>query len=144
MSFLDLFTSGEHKKARTYFSALIQIAFADGSMDKEELKYLEKMAFKLDISDAEFTKILEHPEKYPIDSPIDYNERIEQLFHLTHMITSDDEIKLDEAKIVRKLAVGLGFPVNNVEVITDEAIFLVMNDNSLEDFSKAIKAVNKF
>lgn len=144
MSLLDLFTSGEHKKARTYFSALVQIAFADGSMDKEELKYLEKMAFKLDISDAEFTKILEHPEKYPIDSPIDYNERIEQLFYLTRMITSDDEIKLDEAKIVRKLAVGLGFPVNNVEMITDEAIFLVMNDNSLEDFSKAIKAINKF
>ena len=144
MSFLDLFTSGEHKRARTYFSALIQIAFADGSMDKEELKYLEKMSHELDISDSEFTRILEHPEELPMDPPVDYNDRIKQLFHLTHMITSDDEIKLDEAKIVRKLAVGLGFPVDNVEIITDEAIHLVMNANKLEEFNKAIKAVNKF
>ncbi|HIP47365.1 MAG TPA: TerB family tellurite resistance protein [Lutibacter sp.] len=144
MSFLDLFTSGEHKRAKTYFSALIQIAFADSSMDKKELKYLEKMAHKLDISDAEFTRIIEHPEKYPIDPPIDYNDRIEQLFNLTHMIASDEEIKLDEAKIVRKLAVGLGFPVDNAEKVTDEAIHLVMNANNLEDFSKAIKEVNKF
>jgi len=144
MSFLDLFTSGEHKKARTYFSALIKIAFADGSMDKKELEFLEKMAHKLDISDSEFTKILEHPDDYPIDSPLDYNDRIEQLFNLTHMIASDDEIKLDEAKIVRKLAVGLGFPVKNVEKVTDEAIHLVINQNNLEDFNKAIKVVNAF
>jgi len=144
MSFLDLFTSGAHKKAKSYFSALIKIAFADGAMDKRELEFLEKMAGKLDISDSEFTKILETPEKYPIDPPVDYNDRIEQLFNLTHMIASDDEIKLDEAKLVRKLAVGLGFPVKNVEIITDEAIHLVLNSNSLEDFNKAIKAVNQF
>jgi uncharacterized tellurite resistance protein B-like protein len=144
MSLLDLFTSGEHKKARTFFAALIKIAFADGSMDKKELKFLEKMAFKLDISDAEFTKILEHPDEYPLETPLDYDERIEQLYNLTRMIASDEEIKLNEALLVRKLAIGLGFPVDNAEKITDEAIFLILNDNSLKDFNAAIREVNKF
>ena len=81
MSLLDLFTSGEHKKAKTYFAALVKIAFADGALDRQELKYLEKMAINLDISDTEFTKILEYPEKYPIDPPLDYNDRIEQLLN---------------------------------------------------------------
>jgi len=144
MSLLDLFTSGEHKKARTYFSALVRMAFADGSMDKKELEFLEKMAYKLDIGDSEFTKILEHPNEYPLETPHDYDERIEQLYNLTRMINSDDEIKLDEALLVRKFAIGLGFPVVNAEKITDEAIHLIMNDNNLEDFNAAIRQVNKF
>ncbi len=102
------------------------------------------MAFELDISSIEFTKILRNPDKYPMDPPLDYNDRIEQLYFFTNMIFSDDKIKLDEVKLVRSLAVGLGFPTDNVEKVTDEAIHLVMNDNNLHDFSKAIKQVNKF
>ena len=142
MSLLDLFTSGEHKKAKTYFAALVKIAFADGALDRQELKYLEKMAINLDISDTEFTKILEYPEKYPIDPPLDYNDRIEQLFNLTRMIFSDNEVKLNEAKLVEQIAIGLGFPVDNAEKLTDEAIHLIMNDNNLHDFTRCIKEVN--
>lgn len=144
MSLLDLFTSGEHIRARSYFAGLIQIAFADGSLDKKELKYLENMAFKLDITSSEFSKILAHPEKYPMDPPLDYNDRIEQLYNFTNMVFSDNEVKLDEVKLVRSLITGLGFPLDNVEKVTDEAIHLVMNNNSLHDFSKAIKQVNQF
>jgi uncharacterized tellurite resistance protein B-like protein len=144
MSLLDLFTSGEHKKSKSYFAALVKIAFADEAMDKEELQYLEKMALKMGISDSDFTKILEHPEKYPIDSPLDYNDRIEQLFNFTKMIYSDDEVKLDEVKVMRRLTAGLGFPTDNVDKVADEAIHLIMNDNGLDDFTKAIKQVNQF
>ncbi len=144
MSLLDLFTSGEHKKAKTYFAALVKIAFIDGSMDERELKFLEKMSLKLGISSAEFVKILEYPDKYPLDPPLDYKDRIEQLFNLTQMVCSDEVIKLDEVKLVRSLTVGLGFPTDNVEKVTDEAIYLVMNGNNLHDFSKAIKQVNQF
>jgi len=142
MSLLDLFTSGEHKKARSYFAALVKIAFADDAMDKDELKYLENMASRMGIHDDEFTKILEHPEKYPLESPLDYNDRIEQLYRFIHMIYSDEEIKLNEVEVVRKLAVGLGFPTDNADKVTDEAIHLVMNSNDLDDFTRAIKQVN--
>ena len=144
MSLLDLFTSDSHKKSRTYFAALVKIAFADGAMDKDELKYLETMAGRMGISDSEFTKILEHPEKYPIDSPLDYDDRIEQLYNLVRMVFYDEEVKLNEVKVVRSLAIGLGFPTDNTDKITDEAIHLVMNNNDLDDFTAAIKEVNKF
>ena len=144
MSLLDLFTSDSHKKSRTYFAALVKIAFADGAMDKDELKYLETMAGRMGISDSEFTKILEHPEEYPIDSPLDYDDRIEQLYNLVRMVFYDEEVKLNEVKVVRSLAIGLGFPTDNTDKITDEAIHLVMNNNDLDDFTAAIKEVNKF
>ncbi len=143
MSLLDLFTSGEHQKAKSYFAALVNIAFADGNMEKHELEFLNRMAIKLGISDEEYVKILENPNIYPIDSPLDYNDRIEQLYNFTRMIFSDDEIKLDEVKLVRRLAVGLGFPVKNAEKITDEAIHLIVNGNDLDNFTESIKAVNQ-
>lgn len=143
MSLLDLFTSGEHKKAKSYFAALVDIAFSDGNMEKPELEFLQKMSLNLGISNDEFVKILENPSKYPIDSPLDYNDRIEQLYNFTRMIFSDEEIKLDEVKLVRRLAIGLGFPVKNAEKITDEAIHLIMNKNDLDDFTESIKAVNQ-
>jgi len=144
MSLLDLFTSGEHKKAKSYFAALVKIAFIDSSMSDEELRYLEKMSMNMGLSSDEFVKILKYPDKYPLDPPLDYNDRIEQLFNLTNMIFSDNEIKLDEVKLVRSLSIGLGFPTDNAEKITDEAIHLIMNKNNLHDFAKAIKQVNQF
>jgi 2-hydroxychromene-2-carboxylate isomerase len=113
-------------------------------LDKKELLYLERMAKRMGISEEDFAKILKHPEKYKLEPPLDYNERIEQLYHFTRMIFSDDDIKLNEVKTVRNLATALGFPPDNVEKVTDEAIFLIMNDNNLEEFSKAIKEVNKY
>jgi hypothetical protein len=100
------------------------------------------MANRMGISDSDFTKILEHPDKYPIDSPLSYDDRIEQLYRFTMMIFSDDEIKLDEVKTVRKLAIGLGFPTDNAEKVTDEAIYLVKNKNNLDEFNRAIRNVN--
>ncbi len=144
MSLLDLFTSGEHKKAKSYFAALVKIAFIDSSMSDEELRYLERMSMNMGLSSDEFVKILNYPDKYPLDPPLDYNDRIEQLYNLTTMIFSDNEVKLDEVKLVRSLAVGLGFPTDNAEKITDEAIHLIMNNNTLHDFAKAIKQVNQF
>ncbi len=144
MSLLDLFTSGEHKKTKSYFAALVKIAFIDNSMSDEELRYLEKMSMNMGLSSDEFVKILKYPDKYPLDPPLDYNDRIEQLFHLTTMIFSDNEVKLDEVRMVRGLAIGLGFPTDNAEKITDEAIHLIMNNNTLHDFAIAIKQVNQF
>lgn len=142
MSLLDLFTSGEHKKAKTYFAALVKLAFADGVMDANELKFLQKMALKLDIEDAEFTKILEHPDKYPIDSPLDYNDRIEQLYNFTGMIFASHDVAENEIKVIEKLAIGLGFPVRHVEAVTQEAVTLMKKRVSLDDFSREIKKIN--
>jgi len=44
---------------------------------------------------------------------------------------------------IKKICKGLGFPINNAVKVTDEAIHLTLNDNDLEDFSKAIKRVNR-
>jgi uncharacterized tellurite resistance protein B-like protein len=142
MSLLDLFTSGEHKKAKTYFAALVKLAFADGVLEPSELKFLQKMAIKLGIEDAEFSKILKDPDHYPLDSPLDYNDRIEQLYHFTAMIFASHEVTKEEELVIEKLAVGLGFPVKNAKNVTHRAVELLHNKANFETFSREIKEVN--
>ncbi|NLP57068.1 hypothetical protein [Lutibacter sp. B1] len=72
-----------------------------------------------------------------------YDERIEHLYDLTKMIFADNEVTGIEAKVLRKICYGLGFPTDNVEKVVDEAIHLVLNDNDLEEFTKAVKYVNR-
>jgi len=59
------------------------------------------------------------------------------------MVYADEEVSSAEAKVLRSICVGLGFPVDNVEKVADETIHLILNNNDLEGFKKAIKYVNR-
>ena len=143
MSISDLYSSGAHKRDLGHFSNIVKLALADDIITNEEQRLLDRMARRLDISDQDYKTILKNPTKYSMNPPVDYDRRIERLYNLTKMIFADSEVTGDEAKVMRKVAVGLGFPTDNAEKVVDEAIHLAMNDNDLEDFTKAIKRVNK-
>lgn len=143
MSITDLYEHSQHRREIGHFANIVKIAKADGIVTDEEQKLIDRLAFKLNITDDEYKKIKENPDSYPIHTPIEYDARIERLYDLVRMIFADSEVVMKEVSLVRKITIGLGFPVDNAEKITDEAIHLVMNHNDLDDFIKAIKQVNK-
>jgi len=143
MSISDLYSSGKHKGDLGHFASVVKIAKIDHVISEGEHKLLDRVARNINISDEEYAKILKDPTKYPMNPPVSYNERIERLYQLTKMILADNEVSKDEVSLMRKVAVGLHFSIDNAEKVCDEAIFLVMNDNDVEDFTKAIKKVNK-
>jgi len=143
MSISDLYSSGAHKRDLGHFANIVKLALADGIITEGEQRLLDRMSTRLDISEEDYKAILKNPERYPMNPPVGYDKRIERLYNLTKMIFIDNEVVGDEAQVMRKVAVGLGFPTDNVEKVVDEAIHLAMNDNDLEDFTKAIKSVNK-
>ncbi len=142
MPISDVYSSGKHKQEIGHFANIVKIAKTDNTITKEENELLKRTAKKLNISDNEYNKILENPENYPANPPINYDERIERLHVLTKMIFADGEVNREEVKVMRKIAVALHFPIKNIEKVCDEAIHLVLNENSLEEFIKAIKNVN--
>ncbi len=142
MSISDLYSSGKHKQEIGHFASIVKLAEDDGIITKDEQKLLDRTARKLNISEEEYTKILKNPEKFPINPPVNYNERIERLYRLAKMVLVDGKIDLHEVKLMRKIAIGLHFSEDNTEKVCDEAIHLVMNDNDLEDFIPAIKKVD--
>ncbi|CAL2103775.1 conserved protein of unknown function [Tenacibaculum sp. 190130A14a] len=142
MSISDLYSSGKHKQEIGHFASIVKIAKTDQIITEGEQRLLNLAAKKLHISDHEYEEILKSPEKFPVNAPVSYDERIERLYRLTKMIFADDSVDKNEVTLMRKIAVALQFPLDNVEKVCDEAIHLVMNDNDLEDFTTAIKKVN--
>ena len=143
MAISDLYSSGKHKQEIGHFANVVKIAKADGEITDNEKALLIRAGKNLHISLEEFTVILNDPDKFPINAPVSYDDRIERLYRLARMILVDGEAKLTEVQLMRKIAVGLHFSNDNAEKICDEAIHLVLNENDLEDFTKAIKIVNK-
>ncbi|WP_233899978.1 tellurite resistance TerB family protein [Tenacibaculum piscium] len=142
MSISDLYSSGKHKQEIGHFASVVKMATTDGVITEKEQQFLERIAKKLNIDATEYTAILKNPEKFPVNPPVSYEERIERLFRLTRMLYADEHIDKKEVSLLQKVAVALHFPNDNVEKVCDEAIFLVMNNNDLEDFTLAIKKVN--
>lgn len=143
MKISDHNLNGEQKRNFDHFASLVKLALADNVITEGEEKFLKKIATKFHILDEKYDEILANPEKFCAHSLHNYDERIEHLYDLTKMIFADNEVTGIEAKVLRKICYGLGFPTDNVEKVVDEAIHLVLNDNDLEEFTKAVKYVNR-
>ncbi|MCF6297522.1 MAG: TerB family tellurite resistance protein [Flavobacteriaceae bacterium] len=143
MSISDLYSSGQHRSNLGHFANIVRIAKSDNVITEGEQKLLDKMAKILHITKVEYKTLLKSPEKYPLNPPVSYDQRIERLYYLTKMIFADGIVTKNEVSLMQKIAVGLSFSIDNTQKVCDEAIHLVMNDNDLEDFTKAIKRVNR-
>lgn len=143
MSIRDLYPSDAHSRNLSHFANIVKLALADGELSDSEKEMLEKLAKTLQIGDKHYQNVLNDPNKYTIRSPNNYDERIERLYRLTKIVCINGKVVGAEMVVLRRIAIGLGFSTANAEKVCDEAVHLVINDNSLEEFSEAIKTVNK-
>lgn len=144
MALSDYNLSGEQKRNLGHFASIVRLALADEVITEGEEKFLKRLAKRFHILEEKYKEILENPNEYSQETPLGYEERIEHLYDLSMMVFADNKVSIEEAKVLKKLVIGLGFPLDNAEKVTDEAIHLILNNNDLEDFSKAIKKVNRF
>ncbi len=143
MGIADYNLKGEQKNNIAYFASIVKLALSDSVITEAEEKLINRLAKRFHIMQEMRNEIMENPAEFSMVTPHSYNERIEQLFLLSKMIYADEVVSKKEASTLRKIAVGLGFTVDNVEKVVDEAIHLILNDNDLDDFTKAVKRVNK-
>lgn len=143
MALSDYNLSGEQKRNIAHFASIVRLALADDIITEGEEKLLKRVAKRFHILEEKYKEILENPDEYSQVTPHSYDERIEHLYDLATMVFADDDASKEEAKVLKKICIGLGFPIDNAEKVTDEAIHLILNNNDLEDFSKAIKRVNR-
>ncbi len=142
MALSDYNLSGEQKRNIAHFASIVRLALADDVITEGEEKLLKRLARRFHILEEKYKEILENPNDYSQVTPHSYDERIEHLYDLAMMVFADGEASKEEASVLKKLVVGLGFPLNNAEKVTNESIHLIMNNSDLDDFSKAIKRVN--
>ena len=134
MSFVDLFGSGEHLRNLGHFAAIVNLATVDGDINAEEEVQLQRFARKLDIGEAEYSKVLENPSAFPIQPPNTVERRLERLHDLFVIIFADHIIDDEEAELIKKYAIGLGFSTETSQAIIKRSIDIFSGHLSFEDY----------
>lgn len=143
MSISDLFDSGFRNRNKGHFSAIVRVALSDGTITTEEKKFLDKLAIKLEISQAEYEEILENPLKYPVNPPLMHTHRLERLYDLARMVYADDVLGEKQQDLLTRFALALGFTAGNVGYIVDKALKLVDMNVDLDTFTYEMQHMNR-
>ena len=138
MSISDLFDSGFRNRNKGHFSAIVRVAMSDGS-----ITFLDKLAIKLEISQAEYEEILENPLKYPVNPPLMHAHRLERLYDLARMVYADDVLGEKQQDLLTRFALALGFTAANVGYIVDKALKLVDMNVDLDTFTYEMQHMNR-
>lgn len=142
MSIMNVFLSGSQRKNRGHLANIVKIAKSNGKLNRDEIRIIKKIKKELNISDLAYRSIVRKPEQYPMNPPSDYNERIERLYKLTDTMLVDTDLLDVSTKLLEKLAVGIGFPLQTHESVVKVAIDMIESKADLELFTKEIKRVN--
>ncbi len=142
MSISDLYPTGLHQQNIAHFATIVRLALLDNKIDAKELELLKRLAVRLDISKSEFDAIFKNPKNYPVKPPISYEDRLECLYDLTIMLFLDKNPTIDKTSMLDRIAVGLGFPLENVREIVKAAIKFFLKEPDMDDFKAVIKKVN--
>jgi hypothetical protein len=144
MSISDLFDSGFRNRNKGHFSAIVRVALSNGSISTEEKQFLDKLAIKLEISQAEYEEILENPLKYPVNPPLMHTHRLERLYDLARMVYADEHVIAEkEHDLLTRFALALGFTAGNVNYIVDKALKLVDMNVDLDTFTYEMQHMNR-
>ena len=143
MAISDLYTSGAHKRNLSHFASIVKLAVADEVIVEEEQALIDRLKRRLDITDAEYNRILENPSLYPINPPVSLEERTERLYDLARMVLADHNIESSELVILERVIVGLGFESKYLSEIVEVSFLLIQRFATLDEFSDAIKKVIK-
>ncbi|WP_121667351.1 tellurite resistance TerB family protein [Mesonia aquimarina] len=134
MSFSDLFDSGAHRKNLGHFANIVNLAAVDGEINAEEEKVLRRLAVKLDINETEFKEVMKTPEKFPINPPNTAERRLERLYDALTIIFADHDMDTQEAFLLKRYAVGLGFSSEDSENIIKRSIKILGRQLSFDDY----------
>jgi hypothetical protein len=143
MSIAELFDNEFKSRMKGHFAAVVRVLFADGFFDPDEKKFLDKLAFKLEISKEEYEEILEKPLKYELNPPYLYIERLESLYNIARVVHHDHHLGDKQELLLRKFAVALGFTTSNVNYIVNKALALVDRKVDLDIFINEMQNMNR-
>lgn len=134
MSILDLYYHSEHQKNFAHFASLASLAAVDGEVNPQEKKVLDRFAYKMGISISEYKEIMKKENKYPIDPSTSLEERLQRLHDLFRIIFADHNIDDDEMVLLKRYAIGLGFPDKKADRIIEKSVAIFSGRINFDDY----------
>ena len=134
MAILDLYYHSEQKKNLAHFASMASLAAIDGEINPKEKAILDRFARKLDISDQEYKEVMKKKNKYPIDPQNDAEKRLERLYDLFRMIFADHDVDNEEMILLKKYAIGIGFPLKKVDKLIEVSVAIFSGRIPFDDY----------
>lgn len=110
---LSLFKQGK-TGAKSHMKNLIEMAAVDGRFDDIEYDLLKVIARRNGISEGQLKSIRTNPGSIKFEVPSNENDKFHQLYDLVHMMTVDNEVHPEEAKLCNLFAIKFGYPKEKV------------------------------
>lgn len=138
MGISDLYLSIGQKRNISHFANIVRIAKSDNQISAEEIAFLSKVSKKYNISNEQFKDILKFPEKTPTIAHLDCVERIERLYDLLIMVKADQHVEDEEVAMLKRIVIGLAFPINRVELIVSRSLSIDLEGSTVDSFTSEI------
>ena len=134
MPILDLYNHSEHRKNLAHFASLASLAAVDGEVNPSEKRILDRFAYKMGISELEYKEVMKKENKYPLDPSNSLEERLERLHDLFRIIFADHDIDDEEMVLLKKYAIGLGFPDKKADRIIEKSVAIFSGRIDFDDY----------
>jgi uncharacterized tellurite resistance protein B-like protein len=139
MSILDAYANAEYRQRISLLATLIKLSEADGVIDENEWKVIEKVADNFGFLDRDTIKYLrKNYHEYTLEPPFSLDDRINQLYELWHLAFSDGKLDENEIRLLHRVIVGLGFPVHKADDIYNASLEAFKKGVSKEEFNQLI------
>lgn len=135
------FFKKDKSKEKSHLKSLMDMAMADGEIDKFEYEYLLTIATKLGISKAELDALKDGKQDFEYKSPSSKKESFKQLYELICMMMIDGEIHNKEMRMCGVFAKKLGFSPTYIEELVESVKQNVSMGNSQEETLKRVSFI---
>ncbi len=139
MPIIDLYFHSEHRRNLAHFASLASLAAVDGEVNPREKVLLDNFASKLDITNEEYKEVMKKSNKYPITASNSLKERLERLYDLFRLIYADHDVENVEMVLLKKYAIGLGFPTKKANKIIEESVAIFSGRINFDDYLYILK-----
>ncbi len=134
---LNLFNQGKGS-ARSHMKNLIEMAAVDGNFEDIEFELLKTIAKRNGISENQLKEIRKNPDGIKFEIPSDKKEKFHQLYDLVHMMSVDNAIHDEEAKLSVLFAIKFGYPRINVKELIDTIRSNIQHDQGHDETMKRV------
>ena len=135
----NVFSSNFKNRNRDHFASIVRVALSDDIITDDERKFINRLAILLEIEPAEADEIILNPDSHQINPPASELKRLERLYDLSRIVVADDIADEAEIKLLIKLTIALGFPIEEANSIVEKSIKLVQSGADEDDFILSLK-----
>ncbi len=136
---LNYFDHHDKKASNEHFLHLIQVANADGVVDKSESELLHRIGKRLGFTDPEIDELI--LKRDPAGSPLRYEleERFHQLYDVVAMALADGVLFKNEINMIKRLAVASSFSEADAELLLNLLVNGIKYNKSEDELFQVFK-----